>query len=235
MTSCKSKEVSIQIFSQKYDNYEITISTIKTKINNSGIAQCSKYVRTTVSDTLYTSYGLQLKRVLAMAYETTPKYIGSLPFDSLKNKYFDVKIENFTKNKLNYDSILSLGISEAFNLEVTSSDRIIDGYELVVKDSQKLSAHQTNCFEGIINYKDGTWTMSQSRLVGFTKIIDQYSDSYVSFNIPNQNCYSIEFIVGNDFKKINDKLEHVGLMFNKTEFEQTFYEIKSVANKTYKQ
>lgn len=81
MTSCKSEEGSIQIFTQKYDDYGITISTIETKINDARIAQCSKYAITTVSDTLYTNYGLNLKRVLAMAYETTPKYFGELPFD----------------------------------------------------------------------------------------------------------------------------------------------------------
>lgn len=162
-----------------------------------------------------------------MAYETTPKYFGELPFDSRKNKYLDVKIENYTKNKLNYDSILTLIIPKAFNIEVTPLDSLIDGYELVVKDSEKLNAHQTDCGVELIKYKKGTWSMSKSRLVGFTKIIDQYSDSYVSFNIPNQNCYSMEFVVGNDFKKINEKLVAVGLIFEKSEFEQTFYEIKT--------
>ena len=126
MISCKSKEGSVQIFSQNYDDYGVTISTINTKIDDAGIAQCSKYAKTTVSDTLYTNYGSNLKSVLAVAYGTTPKYIGKLPFDSLKNKYLEIKIENYTVNKLNNDSILAFTISKAFNFKVYPMDSLVN-------------------------------------------------------------------------------------------------------------
>jgi hypothetical protein len=235
LISCKSKEGSIQIFSQEYDDYRITISTINTKINDVGIAQCSKYARTTVSDTLYTNYGLKLKNVLAVAYKTTPKYIKELPFDSLKNKYLDIKIENYTANKLNYDSILALGISKAFGFKITPIDTVVDGYELIVIDKEKLKQSQSDCKGGVIKYKDGIWTATASGLFGLTKIVDEYSKSYISFDVPNQNCYSFEFVTGSDFDKINTKLKPIGFMFNRTSIHQTFYKIKTVANNTYKQ
>ncbi|MFT6167696.1 MAG: hypothetical protein ACJASF_002396 [Vicingaceae bacterium] len=53
--SCKTKEGSKLIYSQRNTDYGVTISTIDTKINNAGIAQCSKHALTTVSDTKYTS------------------------------------------------------------------------------------------------------------------------------------------------------------------------------------
>ena len=229
MITCKTNENSKLIYSHNDSNYKITIATIATKINTNGIAQCSKYEQTTVSDTLYSSYGLRLNSVIAASHSTTPKYIGELPFDSLNNKYLEIRIENYANNKLNFDSILSLGISNAFNLEVTPIDSLVSGYELIVKDSEKLRAHQTDCDGAVIKYKDGTWITSSSRLVGFTKTLDQYSNSYINFKVPNENCYSIEFIVGNDFKKINKKLEPFGLMLEKTDFEQTFYKIKTVS------
>lgn len=234
MIMCKSNENSKLIYSHRDSNYKITIATIATKINKDGIAQCSKYAETTFNDTLYSSYGLELNSIIAASHSTTPKYIGELPFDSLNNKYLEIRIENYTNNKLNFDSILLLGISNAFNLEVTPIDSLVSGYELIVKDSVKLRAHQTECNGGSIRYKNGNWITTSSKLIGFTKKLDQYSNSYINFKVPNENCYSIEFVVGNDFKKINKKLKPFGLMFKSTDFEQTFYKIKTVANKTHK-
>lgn len=231
MITCKSNENSKLIYSHRDNNYNLSISSITTKINKYGIAQCSKYAQTSVNDTLYTSYGLQLNSIVAASLSTTPKYIGELPFDSLNNKYLDIRIENYTNNKLNFDSILLLSISNAFNLKVTPIDSLVNGYELIVKDSEKLSAHQTECDSAVIKYKDGTWTTSSSKLVGLTKKLDQYSNYYINFKVPNQNCYSIEFIVGNDFKKINKKLDPFGLMFKTTDFEQTFYKVRPNANR----
>lgn len=222
------------MFSQTYDDCGITISTINTKINDAGIAQCSKYSKTVVSDTLYTSYGSNLQSVLATAYKTTPKYVGKLPFDSLKHKYLDIKIENYTINKLNYDSILALGISKAFNFKVSQIDTVLSGYKLIVIDDDKLKQSQSACEGGVIKYQDGIWTTTASRLLGFAKTVDQYSESYISFDVPNQNCYSFEFVTGNDFDKINSKLKPVGLMLNKTVIKQAFYKIETVANNTYK-
>ncbi len=231
MTSCKSREGSTLVYSQENDDYRITISIIDTKINDAGIAQCSKYASTTVSDTTYTSYGLQLKNVIAMAFRTTPKYIGALPFDTLKSKYLDIQIENYTDTKLNYDSILASDISKAFNLQVTPIDTVLNGYQLIVIDDEKLKQNQSACEGGVIKYQDGAWTATASRLLGFTKIVDQYSESYISFHVPNQNCYSFEFVIGSDFNKINSKLEPIGLMLIETEIEQTFYKVRTVANK----
>jgi len=234
MITCESNENSKLIYSHSDENYKITIATIATKINENGIAQCSKYAQTTVNDTLYSSYGLQLNSVIAASRGTTPKYIGELPFDSLSNKYLDIRIDNYTDNKLNYDSLLLLGISNAFNLEIAPIDSLVRGYELIVRDSEKLKAHQTECDGAIIKYKDGTWTATASRLIGFAKILDQYSSSYINFKVPNENCYSIEFIVGNDFGKINKKLAPFGLMLQTTDFEQTFYKIETAATPTFK-
>ncbi|MCF8458188.1 MAG: hypothetical protein K9H62_19820 [Bacteroidales bacterium] len=238
MISCKSNENpklvyshSKLIYSHSDSNYKITIATIATKINKDGIAECSNYVETTISDTLYSRYGLRLKSIVAASHSTSPKYIGELPFDSLNNKHLDIRIENYTNNKLNFDSILSLSISNAFNLEVTPIDSLVSGYELIVIDSEKLRAHQTECDGGSSKYKNGTWTSSSSKLDGFTKILDQFSNSYINFKVPNENCYSIKCIVGNDIKKINKKLEPVGLMLKATDFKQTFYKIKPVANR----
>lgn len=118
---------------------------------------------------------------------------------------------------------------------MTPVDTLMLSYELMVIDHEKLIHYQTECEGGVIKYQEGIWIASASRLVGFTKMLDQYSDSFISFKVPNENCYSFEFIVGNDFSKINDKLDTIGLMLNKTDIEQKFYKIKTIANKTYKQ
>ncbi len=230
MSTCESNDNSILIYSHRDSKYKITIATIATKINASGVAQCSKYAETSVSDTLYSSYGLQLNSIIAASHSTTPKYIGKLPFDSLNNKYLEIIIINYTNNKLNFDSLLSLGISNAFHLEVAPVDSLVSGYELIVKDSEKLRAHQTECNSAVIKYKGGIWTASSSKLVGFTKTLDQYSNSYINFKAPNENCYTFEFIVGNDFNKINNKLEPVGLMLKATDFVQAFYKIETNTN-----
>lgn len=235
MTSCKSKEGSTHIFSHESDDFRVSISTIDTKINYAGIAQCSKYAKTTVSDTVYTSYGLELSHVIATALETTPKYISGLPFHTLKNKYLEIRIENYIKTKLDYDSLLLFAVSRAFDLKIFPKDSVLNGYELMVIDEEKLNQSRSACEGGIIKYKDGIWTATSSRLLGLTKIVDQYSESYICFDAPDQNCYSFEFVTGDDFDKINAKLKPLGLMFNRTAIEQTFYKIKTVANKTYNQ
>ena len=139
------------------------------------------------------------------------------------------------KSKLNYDSILLFSISKAFDLKVSPNDTVVNGFELIVIDEEKLNQSRSACEGGVLRYQDEIWTATASRLYGFTKIVDQYSESYISFDVPNEHCYSFEFVTGNDFDKINTKLKPIGLMFNKTSIDQTFYKIKTVANNTYTQ
>ncbi len=225
--SCNSKlkEDKHLIMKQKSADYEICISSIATKINNKGEAQCSKYAETTISDTAYVSYGLKLKEVLAMTYNTMPKYVEKLPFDSLNNCYLDIHIKNNTEHKLNYDSILSLAISDVFRFKVIAVDSLVKGYELTVKDVEKLKAYQDKCNGSSAAYKKGVWVTSSYTLGRVAKILDRYSDSFISFSAPDENCYSIEFIVGNDSEKINKKLETFGLMLKEKEFYKSFYNV----------
>ncbi len=162
-----------------------------------------------------------------MMHNTIPKYVGELPFDSLNNCYLDIRIKNNTEHKLNYDSILSLAISDAFRFKVIAVDSLVKGYELIVKDIEKLKAYQDKCNGGSVAYKEGVWVTSSYTLRGVAQILDRYSDSFISFSTPNENCYSMEFIVGNETKKINEKLEIFGLMLKEKEFYKTFYDVST--------
>lgn len=224
--SCKSDENSRLIHSHSNNNYKIRISTIDTKINSDGVAQCSSFAHSTISDSLYRSYGLGLKSILASSQKTSIKNIGELPIDSLNKKYLKIRIENLTDNKLNFDSILSKEISKAFNLNIISKDSVVSGYKLIVQDMKKLKAHQTEFNGGKIISEDGVWNFSNVKLIALSKLIDQNSKAYISFKSPNENYYSFSLSIGNDFKKNNKELEPIGLKLRKSDFMQTFYKIE---------
>ena len=225
LSSCESKEGSRLVYIKTTGDFELRISTIETKINSAGIAQCSKYAKTMISDTACSSYGLKLKRVIAAAYGTAPKYISDFPNDSINHKYLDVYIENYQDHRLNYDSIIRAGLSEAFQIGVEAYDSSILAYQLQVIDTNQLQRHKTECNGGVIKYNDGIWLATSSKLLGLLKILDEYSDQFYSFEVPDEKCYSFEFVSGNDPQKVNEKLKNVGLIVNKTKLEQRFYKV----------
>ena len=229
LISCKTEENSTQVLSQKNDDYRISISSIDTKINESGIAQCSKYAKTLINDTTYTSYGLKLKDVIGSALKTTSKYINELPYDSLENEFLDIRIENYATVKVNYDSILLDGVLKAFNLKILPIDSLVSGYTLIVIDEEKLNKSRTECINGTMIKKNEAWNATALRLNILTNIIDQHTKSYVSFDVPSSNCFSFEFIADDDIEKVNEKLVPVGLMFSKALIQQTFYKLETVA------
>jgi len=224
--SCKSDEKTRLIYSHSDNECKISVSTIDTKINSDGVAQCSNYAHSTISDSLYRSYGLGLKSVLASSQKTSIKNIGELPIDSLNEKYLKIRIENLTDKKLNFDSILSKVISKAFNFNIISKDSVVSGYKLVVHDIEKLKAHQTEFNGGKIISEDGVWNFSNVKLIALSKLIDQNSQAYISFEPPNENYYSFSLSIGNDYKKNNKELEQIGLKLKKSDFKQTFYKIE---------
>ena len=238
--SCNTSENSKQIYYYKNNEYKIKISTIENKVNAEGKAQCSKYRLTTRNDFLFISYGFRLKNLIAESYKTNPKYLNELPFDSLNNKYFDVKIENYTNSVLNYDSILLINICKIFKIEISNVDSIINGYELEIQDSLKLSSYKVLC-KGGVKYSDGIWSdgiwvASSINLYELAKILDEYSKLSIDFDklmedyYSIKNCYSIDFYTGNDIDKINTKLFHYGLKLNNKAINKTFYKIKTLVD-----
>lgn len=229
--SCGKPENSKQIYYYKDSSYEMKISTIDNKVNKEGKAQCSKYQLSNMNDTIFSSYGLQLNSLLAKTNGSTTKYFDELPFDSLDNKYIDVRIENYTDKKLNFDSVLSMHLCKIFNLEIISVDSIVSGYKLEIQDSLKLNSHKALHKNGTVKFTDGIWIASCIKLYELAKILDDNSIKYISCDNLNEDCYSIEFYSGSDIEKINAKLKHYGITLNKNDIVKKFFKIKTVANK----
>jgi hypothetical protein len=229
--SCESKESSTLIYSQKTKNYEISLSTINTKINEAGVAQCSNYARTKISDSIFHSYGLSLKEVIAFVSGTIPKYVEELPSDSLKNKFLDVKIKNTNESHLTYDTILSSAVMNVFQLKINRVDSLVNGYLLIVKDSVKLKSQQTECKTGTLGLKNGKLVISKCRLSPIVKELDQHTDEYIESGVFSEHCYSFDFVVGNNISEINASLAPLGLVLRKASFRKTFFDIQLAKRK----
>lgn len=228
--SCAGKENAEVVFSKKSDSYKIEIATIQTKIDASGVAQCSKYSKTTRNDTVYDSYGLSLPKILAYSLDTQEKYLSKLPTDSLMKKYLKIRIENYSKQSLNYDSLLYLGLSETFNLKALPYPRVVDGYQLNIIDHAILQRFEVDCGASLIKYNDGVFAGESIQLKGLTGVVDQYVDPPIRLGPTENRCYAIDFIVNKDFEKINGHIKQYGLRFETAKFEQTFYQINLASN-----
>lgn len=233
--SCIDSENSKQIFTYKDESYGIWISTIEMKVNAKGETQCSKYSFTNKNDTVFTSYGLHLKKLIANSYGSNSKYFEELPFDSLNEKYFDIRIENYTNKILNYDSILLMNICKVFNIKIYKVDSLLKGYKLEIQDILKLNSKKTFCQNCNIKYEDGVWEASCINLHGLAKILDEYSNTFIGIDSLNKDCYSIDFLTGNNINKISAKLNEYGLTLKEKEINKSFYKIITVANNRYTQ
>lgn len=225
LISCSGQENAQIVFSKDSDIYKIEIATIQTKINSNGVAQCSKYTKTTRNDTVYNSYGLSLPKILAYSLKTSEKYLGEFPIDSLEKQYLKVRIENYSDHSLNYDSLLYLGLSEAFNLKANAHSRTVGGYRLNVIDHSVLQRFEVDCGASMIKYNNGVFSGEAIPLKDLIAVIDQHVEPPLYRDTTHGHCYAIDFIVDKDFEKINDRLKQYGLQFDPAEFEQTFYRI----------
>lgn len=225
--SCKSDEKTILVYSNETESYRISISTIETKINQKGKAQCSNYMTSIRSDSLYDSYGLDLPAQVANSLLTSKKYLIAPELKSLNKKYLKIRIENLSEQSLNYDSILHLGLKESFNLAITPISKEIEGYQLEITDANKLNNNLVECRGGTTKYYKGIFSATSVNLSGVTKIIDQNMTEYFDSNIDNDQCYKLEFVVNRDINKINANLKEYGLRYEKANYDQVFYEINT--------
>ena len=229
--SCMTAEETKLVYSEENTDYKIEISTIGTKIDANGIAQCSKYVKTTLNDSVYESYGLDLPTQLGYAMHTRKKYLTGSDLESLKRFYLSIAINNLSNEPLNYDSIIHFSIAKAFNLETIPISKEISGYQLHITDADKLNENLARCEESSrISYKDGVFIGPSMRISGISNIIDQNLDDYFDSNIEQHQCYNLEFIVNRDINKINAKLQKFGLQYEKGNYEQVFYEVKTTTH-----
>lgn len=227
IVSCSSKENKTLIYSTDTESYGVDISTIDTKINELGIAQCSKYMKTIKNDSVYHSYGLSLAKMFAYTLGTTEKYIGELPLDSMKTQYLEVAVRNFSPNSLNYDSIIHLSLSNVFRLEATPFVKKVQGYRLEIENSGLSKDFITECGASKMRFEGGKWIASSISLGGISKTIDQSIETVIDLSHENSICYAVDFIVSEDFNKMNDHLSQYGFRFKGTEFDQTYYTISS--------
>ena len=227
IVSCTSKENARIVYSRLTGDYEIDISTIDTKIDENGVGQCSKYVKTSKSDTAYSSYGLNFSKQLAYSLGTTEKYISELPVDSLRSKYLKINIENLSGGKLNYDSIIRRNLLKAFKLHAVQKRKEVQGYKLIVTDSSRLAKFTSECGESLIKYRDGKFHADAVRFSGIAKIIDEYVDQYFEFEYSKEECYALEFPVSKKIEKMNEAFAQYGLRLDSAEVEQVFYTIET--------
>lgn len=227
LLSCSANENAVRIYSEENESYAIEISTIETKINENGEAQCSKHTVISYSDSLYLNYGNDLQHLLADAYETSTKYIQLSTPDSLMEKYFDIKIRNKTSQKIEYKKELIHHIKKALPLSIITKDSVVEGYKLSIADSKQLQKHVSPCAKGTIKFENYIWTTNRNSLKALPKIFDEYTSHFINFEIPSKECYSLTFIVNDDVQKMNEKLNACGLALIPSTFTQTFYELRS--------
>ncbi len=226
LVSCSNSVVehSKQVYTKNTTQYSIEISTIETKINSQGHATCSKHVRTTKTDSLYFSYGLNLTTQLAYSLGTTEKYMLDTS-NNLKDIYLEIRLKNKSNTKLNHDSIINKSLTETFNLTIQPKETQVKGYALNIVDSIQLQHVQAICGNGLVTYDEGLWHSKAIKLQSINKIIDSYSDEYIRFNVPNNKCYTLDFLINKNFNKMNDKLESYGLKLDRATFNQRFFEL----------
>lgn len=228
--SCTTDEKANLVYSDETETYRVKISIIETKINAKGKAQCSNHVRSIKSDSIYEYYGLDLPTQLAYSLETSKKYLTGSDLEPLGTNYLKVRIENLSLEPLNYDSILHVGLTACFNLDITPISKEIDGYQLEISDANKLNHNRVGCETGTTKYNKGIFSATSARLSGISRIIDANMEEYFDYNTVHDQCYNVEFIVNRDINKINNKLEEYGLRYEKANYDQVFYEIKVAAN-----
>lgn len=226
MLSCQNGDQTEIIFTKSTEEYEITLSKIHTKVDANGKAQCSKYAKTIKNDTLFSSYGLELKSLIAASKGTSAKYISELPIDSLNAQYLDVQIKKQTNTSLDYDYILMNALSSTFNIHIQAIDSNIQGYSLITSDTNLLKQYQVKCSKGVLEYKNEIWSARSFALEGILKTMDQHSNKFISNEAPDEDCYTFDFITGNDIQLINQKLEPIGFFLKPREITQVFYTVK---------
>lgn len=211
------------MYQNQVSEYSITIATIDTKINSAGIAQCSNYAKTSVSDQAFSSYGLSLIDVLATANHSSAKYFINESGHEFNHLYLDIEIENHLNEKINYDSILSDQLTKAFQFKLITLDSLIDGFELEVIDTEKLQMHEDSCMNGSVKNQGKTWEMRRSKLNTMIYHLNRFSKFHIHDFSANQQCYSLAFIIDNDMQTINTHLQAFGLALTPIQFQQTFY------------
>lgn len=226
LSSCKTDEKANLVYSDETETHRIEISTIDTKINENGKAQCSKHVSSIRNDSIYKYYGLDLPTQLAYSLETSKKYLTGNYLESLGTKYLKIRIENFSEEPLNYDSIIHLSLTRCFNITITPTSKEINGYRLNIFDANKLNERSVQCGSGLVEYNNGVFSATSIKFSVISKIIDENNEEYFDFNTDNGRCYKVQFITNHDVNKINDKIEAYGLRYDKVNYLQVFYNIE---------
>jgi len=226
VTNCSTKENRKLLFQKDTKEYKFSLYGVDKKYDENGKSQCSNYSRTSWKSGLYSSYGLDVKGLLASILHTNVKYIDA-DFDSLDiPKYLVLDYHNYSKSlDVDTDTMLINCLYEALDIKIQKENRKINGYDLSILDSNVLSSYQTNDSLAKVSYKGNKMHFEAMNLINIAQSYDGFSDNYIVSKSDLINTYNIEIPLNTDIEELNKSLSVFGLGLVSTTINKEFYKI----------
>ncbi len=225
ITNCSTKENRKLLFQKDTNEYKFSLYSVDKKYDENGKSQCANYSRTSWKPGQYSSYGLDLKGLLASVLHTNVKYIDA-DLDSLNiPKYLVLDYQNYSKN-VDIDTMLVSCLYEALAIKIQKENRRVNGYNLSVLDTNILSNYQTNDSLAKITYQDNKVHFESMNLKSIAKTLDGLSTSYIMSKSDIINTYNIEIPHNTDVEKLNKSLNIFGLGLAPATISKEFYKVK---------
>ena len=204
-------------------DYSVIISTIQTKLDDKGIVQCSKFLRTVKTDSSYYSYGNTLRENIALLLGTKSKYIIS----TINNPFLKIEIFKLSPKSINYNDIALHYIKDAFNITVDSIQRGIVAYELIIEDTVKLNRFLIKEQKANkMNYTNGEYEIEGIEIDKLANNLDGLLTEYIFSKITSDKQYKMKFKPNQDMLKLSNNLAHLGLSVKKSTLMKTFYRVR---------
>ncbi len=224
--SCSTKENRKLLFQKDTKEYKFSLYSVDKKHDENGKSQCANYSRSSWKPGLYSSYGLDVKGLLASVLHTNVKYIDA-DLDSLNiPKYLVLDYHNYSKSlDVDTDTLLISCLYEALNIKIQKENRMVNGYDLSILDSNVLSKYQTNDSLAKITYEDNKMYFEAMNLKSIAKTLDGLSTSYILSKSDFIDTYIIEIPHNTDVEELNKSLSVFGLGLVSTTINKEFNKV----------
>jgi hypothetical protein len=227
VTNCSTKENRKLLFQKDTKDYKCSLYSIDKKYDKNGKSQCANYSRSSWKSGLYTSYGLSMKGLLASVLQTNIKYID-VDLDSLDiPKYLVFDYHNYSKSVdvVVHDTMLINCLYEALDIEIQKENRRVNGYDLIVLDTNVLSNYQTNDSLAKITYEENMMHFEAMNLTSIAQLFDGFSSYYIVSKSDLINTYNIEISHSTDIEELNKSLNMYGLGLIPTTVNRVFFRV----------
>jgi len=227
--SCSNNRINTPtlLFEKTTPDFHLKVSLSGTKIDQHGKIQCARFAEQSFNDQEYTSLGFNFISTMAFLLDLSPKYLEG--YDSLSNAYLDIELMTINKklDDVEYKAFVADEILKWFKFKLVEERALIEGFNLIVVNEQKLSSHLSKQEIALpLSISKGRLKMESSSLSVLQSVLNNYFSKHFAFDGSNDNFYNFELNIS-DFEKMESDLTRFGLALEPKSWYVNKYLLKS--------